>query len=194
MAKADKAQKKTTARIRSEEAKRARAALEGGGATSAGVARLIAPKAKYERRQTGLLALRNKAKISDVQLQAGERYGALYRDAALEGDAMIKSALGSLDEPRGSGFGGRLPDLLPADYIVSVRRQLHDARIDGLRSQATLIAACDVICGKQWTSQMVTPDRSDQLQIETSLRIALDLLTSFFRAGAGQTAAESVAA
>ena len=190
MAKSDKEQVKIRARIRAADAK----SKAGSEALGSSGPRVLAAKPKYERRLTGLEALLNRGKLTKPQFKAGERYGELFREANIEGVALIKSALGSLDEARGSGFGGRLPDLLPADYLLSVRRKLHDARVDGLRNQGTLIATCDVICGKQWTSQMVTADRSDQLQIETSLRIALDLLIGFFAAGAGQTAAESVAA
>ena len=155
---------------------------------------MIEPKAKYERRQTGLEQLLKRGKISQRQREAGEHYGGIWREAQMEGQACIKSALGGIDEARGSGLGQMLTPLRPAEYVAGVRRAYHDANTLGLRSQDALVAACEVICGKEWTPQMVTPDRSAQLQIETSLRIALDMLDGFWREGAGQSAAQSVAA
>ena len=194
MARADKEQKKTRARIRTAEATKARETLESGGQIGGAAARVIEPKAKYDRRQSGLVALHNRNKLTYDQRLAGERYGRIFRNAEIEGQAMIKSALGSLDEARGSGTGGRLPDLLPAELLAGDRKLLHLARVEGLRDHPGMVAVCDVICGKEWTSQMVTPDRSSQLQIETTLRNALDLLIAYFAAKGGQTAAESVAA
>ena len=181
MAKADILRRQVRARIRSEEAKAARVALESGHVQPGSAPRVVEPKAKYERRQSGLVMLANRGKISAREQAAGERYGSLFRDAHMEGEACIKSALGSIDESRGSGGGGKLATLMAPEFLAQVRQDLYSAQIDALRSQATLIAVCDVICGKQWTPQQVAPtDRGAQLQIETSLRIALDLLVDYF--------------
>lgn len=182
---AAKEAKKRRATARTQKVLEARRAIEAGAPPPGAAPRVIAPRGEYESRQTGLQALRNRGKITDAQEQAGKRYGMLFRVSAIEGDASIGSNLASLTRVdrvtiAGASADGE-PRLNPAEFHADCRRRYAMARFEGLSGVVSLIAVCDVICGKEWTPQMVTPNRDAQIQIETSLRDALELLRVHFR-------------
>ncbi|MET3665925.1 hypothetical protein [Caulobacter sp. 1776] len=125
------------------------------------------------RRKTGLECLAARGKINGKQRARGEAYGRLYRVAAIADGVAIPSALGDLDRVRGTGGAG-----LVADYSAEIMeaRQLLTAARSALGFHAGLVLACDLICGRTDTPQDITNVRREAEELETSLRIALDLL------------------
>lgn len=127
----------------------------------------------YVRRQTGLECLAARGKISARQRARGEAYGRLFRVAGISDGAAIQSALGDLDRVRGAGGAPIASDY--SSVLVDARSNLLEAR-EALGFHTGLILACDLICGRTMTPQEITAVRREAEQIETSLRISLDLL------------------
>ncbi|MGZ3272402.1 MAG: hypothetical protein ACXU82_03600 [Caulobacteraceae bacterium] len=149
----------------------------GGPIATPGAVKARAPKAKYQRRMTGLEYLFQKKQINHRQRRAGERYGNDFRVAIIESPVSIKSSLDDPDAPRGPGGGPFPQDHLEAmAWIIECREQISLAR-NVLGHHAGMIAACDMICGRQLSPTEIAPDsQKDRVQIETGLRIALDML------------------
>lgn len=134
----------------------------------------------YIRRQSGLEALASKGKINGDQRFNLERYGRLYRIAAIEDGAALKSSLADLESARGA-IGGGLPTLENyADVIARGRQDLAGARA-ALGFHADLILACDMVCGRGLTPQEITAVRTEIVELETSLRLAGDMLAKHFK-------------
>lgn len=131
----------------------------------------------YVRRQTGLQSLGSKGKINRRQAARGEAYGRLYRVSTISNGVAIPSALGDLDRVRGTGGALMLNDY--SAIIVEARELLAAAR-GALGFHTGLILACDLVCGRGLTPQEITEVRREAEEIETSLRIALDLLDDHF--------------
>ena len=68
--------------------------------------------------------------------------------------------------------------MLAEDEVLVAKAELYAVRL-AIRHSG-MVAALDVICGKQWTPGMVSPIQREQDEIVTSLRIALDLLVSVY--------------
>lgn len=124
------------------------------------------------RRQPGLEWLARKGRISEDQKAAGER----YREAYLVAQPSI--AIGStLEVQPGSGAGGpSLKALIArADFRAAAERKLamYRARLFG---HPALVAACDLVCGKELTPREAAGGEREGLKLEALLLVALDLL------------------
>ena len=135
----------------------------------------------YIRRQTGLEALAGKGKLNGSQRFNLERYGRLYRISAIEDGAALRSSLADLESARGS-VGGGLPTMDNyASVIAQGREDLLAAR-SALSFHVDLILACDMVCGRGLTPQEITAVRTEMVELETSLRLAGDMLAKHFDA------------
>lgn len=138
------------------------------------------------RRQAGLDFLAGKARISPAQKLAGERYGACFRRAAVEGS--IPSTLDV--KPRASAPGGRPLSVVLAHAEGTVQAQ---ARLQLFRRQLChqpdLVAACDLVCGQELTPREAADSERDAGKLEAVLAVALDILVRHDRAIAAQLTA-----
>lgn len=133
----------------------------------------------YVRRQTGIECLAGRGKIDGRQRFSLERYGRLFRIASIEDGAALRSSIAELESAGGS-VGGGLPTMENyANVLARGRQDLESARAV-LSFQSALITACDLICGKGRTPQEITEVRTEQVELETSLRLAGDLLARHF--------------
>jgi hypothetical protein len=124
------------------------------------------------RRQPGLDWLARKGRISETQKKAGER----YRDAYLV--AAPVAAIGSTLEVQ-PGMGGGGPSLA-ALVARADRRQAAEAKLALYRRQLlqhpALIAACDLVCGRELTPREAGGGEREGIRMEAVLLVALDLL------------------
>jgi hypothetical protein len=124
------------------------------------------------QRQPGLDWLARKGRISEDQKAAGLR----YRDAYVIAQPVI--SLGSTLEVQ-PGMGGAGPSLKAliarADYRQSAERKLAMYRRQ-LAQHPALIAACDLICGRELTPREAAGGEREGLKLEAVLLVALDLL------------------
>lgn len=166
-----------------EKKRRRKQAISLGRAPAKADAAPARPKARsqgYVRRMSGLECLAGRGKVDGRQRFALERYGRLYRIAGIEDGAALKSSLADLDGVRGAGGG--LPTLENyADVITRCREALAGARAE-LSFQTGLIIACDLVCGRTMTTNEITDVRTEVVELETSLRLAGDLLARHFEA------------
>jgi hypothetical protein len=125
------------------------------------------------RRQPGLEWLARKGRISEHQRAAGER----YRDAYLVAQPTV--AIGSTLEvqPGGASGGPGLKALVArADLRRSAERKLAMYRAQ-LSGHPALVAACDLVCGRELTPREAAGGEREGLKLEAVLLVALDLLT-----------------
>jgi len=174
VAKADKIRRKTRATARAEIARVRRASADEGAAPKP------AKTPKYQRHESGLQLLSRTGKLGPAQVAAGMRYGQLWRDAQLQ-PGCFRSSMTSLLSVGPSAGGDDPTDLLSAEQLVQVRRELAQAQM-ALGFADDLIGVCDVICGKQWTPGMVSAVRRDQEAYATLLFSALTTLAKHFAA------------
>jgi hypothetical protein len=127
------------------------------------------------RRQAGLEWLASKGRLTPAMRVAGERYGAVYRRARMEGS--MPSTLGL--EPRSSAPGGApLSSVLEhAEGTAQAKGKLLHYRRQ-LCGQANLIGACDLICGQELTPREAAANDRDAGKLEAVLLVALDILVS----------------
>ncbi|HEY3695161.1 hypothetical protein [Phenylobacterium sp.] len=129
----------------------------------------------HYRRQPGLEWLTRKGRLSAAQRAAGERYGACYRRAKVEGS--IPSTLNI--KPRTSAPGGA-----PLSAILSHAEGTAQAaaRLVILRGrlsrQRDLVAACDQVCGEELTPREAAAGEREAGRLEAVLLVALDILAS----------------
>jgi hypothetical protein len=124
------------------------------------------------RRQPGLEWLARKGRISEDQRAAGER----YRDAYLVAQPTV--AIGStLEVQPGSSAGGTsLKALIArADFRAAAERKLSMYRAQ-LAGHPALVAACDLVCGRELTPREAAGGERDAMKLEAVLLVALDLL------------------
>lgn len=124
------------------------------------------------RRQAGLEWLARKGRLSPAQKAAGER----YRDAYLFAQATV--SLGStLEVQPGMSAGG---PALNAILARADRRQAAAAKLALYRRRLGdhpgLIAACDLVCGRELTPREAGGGEREALKLEAVLGVALDLL------------------
>ena len=141
-------------------------------------ARPVAERKKVVHTKTGLDWLRDKQRLDARQFRAGRTYGTLYRAAILPDGARLRSCLD--DTPRGSGPGAGLPTRLVATEWLAESRLRLDAVRAAMGRHPGLIQACDLICGQGLTPRDISPIQREAEQIETGLRIALDLAYGWF--------------
>jgi hypothetical protein len=164
-------------RYKHEEAEAARAAR---GQPAAATASPVMARRKVVHTKTGLEWLRDKKRLDPHQFRAGRAYGMLYRVAILPDGTRLRSCLD--DTPRGSGGAGLLATathLASAEWLADSRVRLEAARTS-LGSHPGMILACDLICGQGLTPRDVSAVQREAEQIETTLRIALDLAHAYF--------------
>lgn len=126
------------------------------------------------RRQPGLDWLARKGRLSPAQKAAGER----YRDAYAIAQPTL--SLGStLEIQPGMGAGG---PSLKALVARAGQRQAAEARLALYRRQLkehpALIAACDLVCGKELTPREAAGSEREALRLEALLLVSLDLLSA----------------
>lgn len=131
---------------------------------------------KHYQHDTGLSWLHHKKQITRDQKQTGERYGMWYRTAQLSDPNTLRSCLN--DTPRGgSGLTGASSVI--EDTVAwwnECRGKLTQAR-STVGNHVGLIAALDLVCGRQLRPTEIIPDNQrEREEIVTSLRIALDML------------------
>lgn len=139
-------------------------------------------KSKVERRESGLDVLRRTGRLDGRQVRALSRYGRLWRVSAIEGEGAVRSSLAALEA--GSGGGGSSPDptaLVEAEQVLAARRELELARL-ALGYESAMVAACDVVCGKEWLVGQITSIRREGEAVGTALWIASNLLVAHFAA------------
>lgn len=124
------------------------------------------------RRQPGLDWLARKGRISEAQRQAGARYGEAFRLAE------PTVAIGSTLEVQ-PGLGGGGPPLKVLIARAGMRQQA-EARLALYRKRLLghpgLIAACDLVCGRELTPREAGGGEREGLRVEAVLLVALDLL------------------
>jgi len=124
------------------------------------------------RRQAGLDWLAGKGRISEPQKAAGLRYGEAFRIA----EPLL--SIGSTLEVQPGLGGGGLP--LKALIDLAGRRQQAQAKLAMYRrrlgDQPDLVAACDLVCGRELTPREAGGGERDGIRVEAVLRVALDLL------------------
>jgi hypothetical protein len=135
-------------------------------------------------RHDGLDFLLGRGRITGRQADAGRTYGMLYRTSLITGAAALKSCLD--DSPRGSGGGG-LPttELAAAEWIAESRMRLAAARA-AIGHHDGMTATLDLVCGRGLHPREITTVQRQTEEIETTLRLALDLLGRHFREKPGR--------
>ena len=126
------------------------------------------------RRLTGLDWLAKKGRLSERQKGAGERYGACYRKARAE--ASIGSTLDV--QPGGAPQGTPLTAVLAqaeARAQAQARLAFYRRRLGG---QTDLVAACDLVCGRELTPREAGGNEREVVRLEAVLQVALDLLAA----------------
>lgn len=136
------------------------------------------PRAKIERAMTGLQWLATKNRLSRDQKRAGDEYGQWYRLAVMEGADSLKSCLDVM--PTGSGDGVPTFPAGAATWIADGRKKLLEARA-AIGFHVGMVAVCDLICGRGFHPREITPTQREAEEIETTLRLALDLIVSHFQ-------------
>jgi hypothetical protein len=126
------------------------------------------------RRQAGLDWLARKGRITETQRAAGERYREAYTVA------QPAVAIGStLEVQPGMSVGGP-----PLDVLVARagRRQAAEAKLAMYRRQLkdhpALVAACDLVCGRELTPREAAGGEREGIRLEAQLVVALDLLAA----------------
>jgi|GEM_PF-948957 len=132
------------------------------------------------RRHTGITLLHSLGRISDDMARVGIIYGQLWR--ANRGDVSIPSNLN-----RGSGGGG--------NHTVTMRLRLAEAegRVQAgqalarmrarLYWRSDLIAALDLICGRELTPRLATRNGREAARLEALVIEALTMLARDGRSG-----------
>lgn len=129
-------------------------------------------RARPYRRQPGLDWLARKGRISEDQKAAGLR----YRDAYTIAQPVV--AIGSTLEVQPGGSGGG-PSLKALVARAGMRAQA-EAKLalyrQRLLQHPTLVAACDLVCGRELTPREAAGAEREALKLEAVLVVALDLL------------------
>lgn len=134
------------------------------------------PAARHYEHDTGLAWLEHKKAISTAQKITGERYGRWYRGSLITDPNTLRSCLN--DTPRG-GRGQATPLAIVEDtaaWLIECREKVTLAR-SILNNHSGLLAALDLICGRQFRPTEIIPDNQrEREEIVVSLRVALDML------------------
>jgi hypothetical protein len=159
----------TAAKAEQNRQARARNAVDGDGAP---VVNTAAP-----RERTGLEWLLHKKRITARQFWAGTEYGNLYRSVARNGEEPLRSCIGDHAGGAGStGDAGKVPGMSFADNDLDAQQRLTACHVSALSSEANMIATCAAVCGRQLTPREITAEHTETVEIETTLRLALNLL------------------
>lgn len=127
-------------------------------------------------RKSGLEFLFSKGRITRPQAEAGKTYGTDYRLTQTSGQEPIKSCISG---DVGGQSGSRILTSKAVTNVDAARRyELARALLavsDGLPDIA------DAVCGKQLSPREVNPNQRKAAEIETRLKVALDILASHYR-------------
>jgi hypothetical protein len=127
------------------------------------------------RKLTGLDWLTRKGKVSEAQRAAGERYGECWRRAR------AAVAIGSTLDVQPGGAAAKGTPLIAVIAQAEGRAQAQ-ARLNLLRrrlgGQASLVTACDRICGEELTPREAAQTEREVARLEAVLEVALDLLAA----------------
>ena len=182
-------------RARARKARTAKAAVRaavdqaGGVVAPAKVASAPAPgRGSNVGRNDGLDMLLARGRITRAQAETGRHYGMLWRTAQITGGPVKVSDLNSAGGGAGGGVGPTT-GLFAADWIADCRAGLARAHQVLMGEEAT-IAVLDMICGAGMRPREITTDQRDTEQIETVLRMALDMLGRDVRADVRRLQAE----
>lgn len=182
-------------RARARKARTAKAAVRaavdqaGGVVAPAKVASAPAPgRGPNVGRNDGLDMLLARGRITRAQAETGRHYGMLWRTAQITGGPVKVSDLNSAGGGAGGGVGPTT-GLFAADWIADCRAGLARAHQVLMGEEAT-IAVLDMICGAGMRPREITTDQRDTEQIETVLRMALDMLGRDVRADVRRLQAE----
>ena len=182
-------------RARARKARTAKAAVRaavdqaGGLVAPAKVASAPAPgRGPNVGRNDGLDMLLARGRITRAQAETGRHYGMLWRTAQITGGPVKVSDLNSAGGGAGGGVGPTT-GLFAADWIADCRAGLARAHQVLMGEEAT-IAVLDMICGAGMRPREITTDQRDTEQIETVLRMALDMLGRDVRADVRRLQAE----
>jgi len=160
-------------------ARRTEALAPGNDNAKVAAPRAVQGRPRQAGRDDGLDFLQAKGRVTRPQAAAGRRYGALYRTSLISGAASLRSCL-DIQEVRG---GGRavIPkdDFEAAVWIADAKAQLAGAQA-ALSWHTGMILACDMICGRGLRPREILEAQRDTEQLETALRLALDLLIRHF--------------
>lgn len=138
----------------------------------------IVPKMarKEEKRRTGLEWLLHKERINADQARAGIRYGKDYRAAQIIGLEPIKSCIS------GDTGGSSSSRTLTSHAVINTDTLTAIASANlALGLHPDLIATVEAVCGRQQTPREIDPDQRRAAEIETRLKIGLDLLVRHYR-------------
>ena len=182
-------------RARARKARTAKASVRaavdqaGGVVAPAKVASAPAPgRGPNVGRNDGLDMLLARGRITRAQAETGRHYGMLWRTAQITGGPVKVSDLNSAGGGAGGGVGPTT-GLFAADWIADCRAGLARAHQVLMGEEAT-IAVLDMICGAGMRPREITTDQRDTEQIETVLRMALDMLGRDVRADVRRLQAE----
>ena len=185
--KADRARARRARTIKAAQAARAKptgpaaaAAAQAKPAPATRAAR--SPTTTHHRREDGLDMLLHKGRITRPQADAGRWYGAIWRADQLAGDAPIRAV--DLAGAGGGGAGGAAAPELELDHAIWIadsRAFLGQAR-QALGDHEEMIAVLNLICGAGMHPREITTQQRATEQIETALRLGLDIILRRFPA------------
>ena len=131
-------------------------------------------------RESGLEWLVARKRITVAHQRAGLRWGADFRLILVDGLEPLRSCLN--DSPRGSGGG------VPGMSFAAAETEAKDSRRRAeaaLHWQDDMIGALDAVCGRQLTPwervREVGGKQKDVEELQTTLRLALDILSKHYR-------------
>jgi hypothetical protein len=130
-------------------------------------------------RDDGLDMLRERGRIGSAQYLAGRTYGMLWRTAQIADGTPIAAV--DLDAVRGGG-GGPAPQSANDNtaWIADSRARLWRAHL-ALHDHEAMVATLGLICGAGMRPREISPVQRESEQIETALRLALDILVEHFK-------------
>lgn len=169
-----------------------RAAVDQAGGIVAQAKASPAPaaaRAASARRDDGLDMLLQRGRVTRAQAETGRHYGMLWRTAQITGGPVKISDLNGAGGGGGGGAVGPTTGLFAADWIADCRAGLARAHQVLMGEEAT-IAVLDMICGAGMRPREITTAQRDTEQIETVLRMALDMLSRDVRADVRRLQAE----
>lgn len=130
-------------------------------------------------RESGLDWLLARKRITRSHHAAGKLWGAHYRLCLVDGMSPLRSCLN--DSPHGGSSDGGVA-------FAVVETEAKDARakaMAALSHQPDMIAALDAVCGRQQTPWERIKEQGgkqrDVEELQTTLRLALDMLSKHYR-------------
>lgn len=169
--------KRADAKARSR--RRATARGQENAIQAAAPPRKITAASDQPRAHTGLQWLFKKGRITPRQRLAGEVYGQRVRIAQMDGAETLRSCLEIIDRVDGGSAGG-----IPASqtetmaWLIQGKAELAEARQALVHPR--MINVCDLVCGQGQAPREISPNQREADEIETTLKLALDLLILHF--------------